>query len=101
MRRLELAAGAPRWQGGRHIWSTNEAMRQAERELALQAGRARHRAAHLVARQASQSRGRPQALSLRFDSSSPAPDRTLPPSTGVEQADLTFIRRAKEEPPEP
>ena len=27
MRRLELTAGAPRWQGGRHVWSTNDAMR--------------------------------------------------------------------------
>jgi transposase len=37
MRRLELAAGAPRWQGGHDVWSTNEAMRQAERDLARQA----------------------------------------------------------------
>jgi hypothetical protein len=43
MRRLELAAGAPRWQGGRGVWSTNEAMRQAERALALQAQRAYER----------------------------------------------------------
>jgi transposase len=43
MRRLELAAGAPRWQGGRHVWSINEAMRQAERDLALQAQRAYER----------------------------------------------------------
>ena len=43
MRRLELQAGAPRWQGGRGVWSTNEAMRQAERELALQAQRAYER----------------------------------------------------------
>ena len=43
MRRLELQAGARRWQGGRGIWSTNEAMRQAERELALQAQRAYER----------------------------------------------------------
>jgi transposase len=43
MRRLELAAGAPRWQGGRDVWSTNEAMRHAERELALQAQRAYER----------------------------------------------------------
>ena len=43
MRRLELAAGARRRQGGRHVWSTNEAMRQAERELALQAQRAYER----------------------------------------------------------
>jgi hypothetical protein len=37
MRRLELTAGAPRWQGARGIWSTNQAMRDAERELARQA----------------------------------------------------------------
>src|SRR5215211_8852912 len=43
MRRLELQAGAPRWQGGRHVWSTNDAMRHAERELALQAQRAYER----------------------------------------------------------
>ena len=43
MRRLELAAGAPRYRGGRDIWSTNEAMRKAERELALQAQRAYER----------------------------------------------------------
>jgi len=43
MRRLELAAGAPRWQGGRDVWSTNLAMRQAERDLALQAQRAYER----------------------------------------------------------
>ena len=38
MRRLELAAGAPRRQGGRNVWSTNQTMRQAERELALLGG---------------------------------------------------------------
>jgi transposase len=43
MRRLELQAGAARWQGGRGVWSTNEAMRQAERELAFQAQRAYER----------------------------------------------------------
>ena len=43
MRRLELAAGAPRDQGGRSVWSTNEAMRSGERELALQAQRAYER----------------------------------------------------------
>jgi transposase len=43
MRRLELTAGAPRRQGGRDIWSTNKAMRPAERELALQAQRAYER----------------------------------------------------------
>jgi hypothetical protein len=84
-------AGAPRWQGGRHIWSTNDAVRHAERELALQAhaptsapsrtgnkrARARHRAAHLEAPQESTSRGRLKGPSLRFDSSSPAPNLTL------------------------
>ena len=43
MRRLELQAGAPRWQGGRDVWSTNDAMRSAERELALQAQHAYER----------------------------------------------------------
>src|SRR4051794_5611646 len=43
MRRLEITAGAERWQGGRDIWSTNNAMRQAERDLALQAQRAYER----------------------------------------------------------
>lgn len=43
LRRLELAAGAPRYQGGRTVWSTNDAMRRAERELALQAERAYQR----------------------------------------------------------
>jgi transposase len=39
MRRLELQAGAERWQGGRDVWSTNNAMHDAERALALQAQR--------------------------------------------------------------
>jgi transposase len=43
MRRLELQAGAPRYQGARDAWSTNDAMRQAERDLALQAQRAYER----------------------------------------------------------
>ena len=43
MRRLELTASAPRWQGGRDVWSTNEAMRHAERQLAIQAQRAYER----------------------------------------------------------
>ena len=43
MRRLELTAGAPRWQGGRDVWSTNEAMRHAERQLAIRAQRAYER----------------------------------------------------------
>jgi len=43
LRRLELQAGAPRYRGGRSVWSTNDAMRSAERELALQAQRAYER----------------------------------------------------------
>jgi transposase len=43
MRRLELLAGAPRWQGGHGIWSTNDAMRSAELELARQAQHAYER----------------------------------------------------------
>ena len=43
MRRLEIRAGAPRYQGARSVWSTNQAMRDAERELALQAQRAYER----------------------------------------------------------
>jgi transposase len=43
LRRLELTAGAPKRQGGRDIWSTNTAMRAAERDLALQAQRAYER----------------------------------------------------------
>jgi transposase len=37
LRRLELTAGAARHQGATGIWAANEAMRQAERELAEQA----------------------------------------------------------------
>ena len=37
LRRLELAAGAPKGAGGAGIWSTNKAMREAEQALARQA----------------------------------------------------------------
>ena len=50
MRRLELAAGAPRRRGGRDVWSTNTAMRAAERELALQAQRAYERTVRVTGR---------------------------------------------------
>jgi hypothetical protein len=43
MRRLELLAGAPKLKGGRGVWSTNKAMRDGERELAVQAQRAYER----------------------------------------------------------
>ena len=37
LRRLELTAGAPKYAKPPGIWSTNQAIRQAERELATQA----------------------------------------------------------------
>ncbi len=37
LRRLEIAGGAPKYQGRSNIWSTNDAMREAERALAEQA----------------------------------------------------------------
>ena len=37
LRRLEIAAGAPKYPGRTNIWSTNVAMREAERALAEQA----------------------------------------------------------------
>jgi transposase len=40
LRRLELTAGAPKARGKTNIWSTNDAMRQAERALAEQAEQA-------------------------------------------------------------
>jgi transposase len=43
MRRLEIQAGAERYRGARGIWKANDAMRDAERELALQAQRAYER----------------------------------------------------------
>jgi transposase len=43
LRRLELLAGAPKGEGGAAVWSTNKAMRQAERALAEQAERAYER----------------------------------------------------------
>jgi hypothetical protein len=41
----QLTAGASRFKGGRDVWSTNEAMRHAEREIAVQAQRAYERTA--------------------------------------------------------
>src|SRR3954466_9142274 len=37
IRRLELTAGAPRWQNSRGVWAANRALRDAERDLARQA----------------------------------------------------------------
>jgi transposase len=89
LRRLELAAGAPKGKVTPGIWAANTAMRQAERELARQGelayrrtvadwqattkARARHRDAHLKADKAASSAARHQSHTLRFSSSSPAP----------------------------
>ena len=37
LRRLEITAGAPRWQGRPGVWGANKAVQRAERELARQA----------------------------------------------------------------
>ena len=120
LRRLEIAAGAPKYQGRSNVWSTNVAMREAERALAEQAehaytntvrdwqaaqakkprsrwARARHRGAHSISPRRAKPRGRPQApdvcASLR---QSLAPINTIPPQHHQPQPDLTFIRRAKQ-----
>lgn len=113
MRRLELQAGAPRYQDGHGMWSTNDAMRHAECELALQAQRAYKRtvkdwqqkkgATATPGRASSgssknRSRGRPQGPSLRFDSSSLAPSRTVPRQAVVDQPHLTYTRRPTSSP---
>src|SRR4051812_15909966 len=113
MRRLELAAGAPRWQGGRHVWSTNDAMRQAERALAEQAelaykptsptgkppgrprrARVRHRGTHIESPRRAKARGRPQprTSALRFVSH-PRPTPSLPPGKPRRRDHLTFSVR--------
>jgi transposase len=114
LRRLELTAGAPRWQGGRGVWSTNEAIRQAERELALQAQRAYERTvadwqtnkagAGATPGRASRkpssgtARGRPPSPSdLRFSSSVTRTHQHSPTGARPDPHDLTFIRRAVEE----
>jgi hypothetical protein len=87
MRRLELPAGAPKGQGGRSVWSTNDAMRAAERELALQAQRAEPNGRGLAANRRERDSGPRikwlleatsraadlKAPSLHFDTSSLAP----------------------------
>ena len=101
LRRLELTAGAPRYQGGRSVWSTNDAMRRAERELARQAerayqrtvadwqstrARARHRDAHHKGPRRASSAARHQSQTLRFSSSSPAPTRHCRKQRGLDQS---------------
>ena len=112
MRRLELTAGAARWQGGREIWWTNEAMRHAERELALQAqrayertikdwqptkGRERDTGARIKGPSKGHSRAadpKPQTICALLVSRSRPP--TLSHTEAVaDPADLTFIRRPK------
>ena len=114
MRRLEVQAGAPRWQGGRHVWSTNDAMRPAERALAEQAELAYRRnvadwqatrptKAGASATQGHAStepsrglkpRGRPQprTSALRFISH-PRPTPSLPPRSPRRPDHLTFSVR--------
>jgi hypothetical protein len=109
MRRLEIAAGAPKFQGGHSVWSTNVALRKAERELALQAQRAYERTvadwqqkkgAGATPRRASsgsskdRSRGRPispgRCTSTRRH---PTPARTVSQEVVLDKNDLTFISR--------
>jgi transposase len=108
LRRLELAAGAPRYQGGRSVWSTNDAMRQAER--ARPPSRARlpaHSRRLAIDKGASATPGRassrpskrqaarqgnspkPCALARRR----PRPQRTIPHEVATDQAHLTFSLR--------
>jgi transposase len=94
LRRLELLAGAQKGDVRPGIWAANKAIRQAERELAEQAERAYQRSvrdwqqskkgasatqdAHPQGRSAAaSSAARLQSQTLRFSSSSPAPNRTL------------------------
>lgn len=57
LRRLELAAGAPKGAGGATVWSTNKAMRQAEQALARQAETAYERTVADWQRQQRQRKG--------------------------------------------
>ena len=46
LRRLEPKAGAPRFKGGRHVWSTNDAMARLTRARRTAVTRAHHRRSH-------------------------------------------------------
>ena len=107
---------APHFKGGRHVWSTNDAMRHAERALAEQAELAYKRnvadlASHPAgdgrrerdtgariqrALEGLRPRGRPQprTSALRFVSH-PRPPSTSHRTPEGPQHHLTFIRRAK------
>jgi hypothetical protein len=123
LRRLEIAAGAPKYQGRSNIWSTNVAMREAERALAEQAelayrntvrdwhatqtgqqdrdgggGRERDTGARIKQALEGQSRAadhKPLTSALRYVSHSRPPTRshTPPPAGKNPQRPLTFIRR--------
>jgi transposase len=125
LRRLEIAAGAPKYQGRSNIWSTNDAMRQAERALAEQAehaypnavrdwqasqtvkpgesppnrwrwARVRQRGAHLTGPQRAKPRGRPQAPDVCASlRQSLTPNQHQPTTAHAPQPHLTFARRAK------
>ena len=98
LRRLELAAGAPKGAGGAGIWSTNKAMREAEQALARQAeaayrahrrrlaataatkkGRRRDNGARNLKSpiEGDRQRGGPMPRASLFSSSSPTPEPTL------------------------
>ena len=110
MRRLELTAGAPRHQGGHGIWSTNDAMRHAERELASKpnaptnapsrtptSGRERDtepRIKWLLQGAGRAADPKPQVCGLTRRHS---PHPTLPRPAVTHQAHLTFIRRPRQE----
>ena len=112
LRRLELAAGAEKGKAGGGIWSTNVAMRKAERALARQGEEAYKRTvadwqstaasragADATAGRASRGRrdassaARHQSQTLRFSSSSTAPRRTVARRRPEIQLLLIFIRR--------
>jgi len=46
LRRLEPKAGAPRFKGGRHVWSTNDAMARRTRARRTAVTRAHHPRSH-------------------------------------------------------
>ena len=115
MRRLELTAGAPRRQGGRDVWSTNTAMRTRRtraraasparlrthrRRLASRSkgGRERDTGARITrpskGQAARQTTSPDVCTSLRQSLAPTHDDRAGGPAP---QADLTFIRRAKQQ----
>ena len=114
MRRLELAAGAPRRQGGRDVWSTNNAMRDAERELAAPSparlrthrrrlasqrpsGRERDTGARITRPSKGQSRAadhKPLTSALRYVSHSRPPPIIAPGAARPDRLDFHPSRKA-------